>query len=36
LFVLERAMVQGLPARSLLTALGPGFAASCVALRHAA
>ena len=26
----------GLPARSLLTALGPGFTASCVALRHAA
>jgi alkylresorcinol/alkylpyrone synthase len=29
-------MVRGLPARSLLTALGPGFTASCVALRHAA
>src|SRR6266850_1890462 len=36
LFVLERAIMQGLPARSLLTALGPGFTASCVALRHAA
>jgi alkylresorcinol/alkylpyrone synthase len=36
LFVLERAIAQGLPARSLLTALGPGFTASCVALRHAA
>ena len=36
LFVLERAMARGLPARSLLTALGPGFTASCVALRHAA
>jgi alkylresorcinol/alkylpyrone synthase len=36
LFVLERALVRGLPARSLLTALGPGFTASCVALRHAA
>jgi len=36
LFVLERAHVQGLPARSLLTALGPGFTASCVTLRHAA
>ncbi|HWZ36926.1 MAG TPA: type III polyketide synthase [Bradyrhizobium sp.] len=36
LFVLERAMTQGLPKRSLLTALGPGFTASCVALRHAA
>ncbi|WP_024511787.1 type III polyketide synthase [Bradyrhizobium sp. ARR65] len=36
LFVLERAVAQGLPRRSLLTALGPGFTASCVALRHAA
>ena len=27
---------KGLPPRSLLTALGPGFTASCVALRHAA
>ena len=36
LFVLERAIERGLPARSLLTALGPGFTASCVALRHAA
>jgi alkylresorcinol/alkylpyrone synthase len=36
LFVLERALERGLPARSLLTALGPGFTASCVALRHAA
>jgi alkylresorcinol/alkylpyrone synthase len=36
LFVLERSLAQGLPARSLLTALGPGFTASCVALRHAA
>jgi alkylresorcinol/alkylpyrone synthase len=36
LFVLERARAQGLPQRSLLTALGPGFTASCVALRHAA
>jgi alkylresorcinol/alkylpyrone synthase len=35
LFVLERARAQGLPSRSLLTALGPGFTASCVALRHA-
>jgi alkylresorcinol/alkylpyrone synthase len=31
LFVLERARARGLPARSLLTALGPGFTASCVA-----
>jgi alkylresorcinol/alkylpyrone synthase len=36
LFVLERARAAGLPSRSLLTALGPGFTASCVALRHAA
>jgi alkylresorcinol/alkylpyrone synthase len=36
LFVLERARNEGLPPRSLLTALGPGFTASCVALRHAA
>ena len=36
LFILQRALAQGLPARSLLTALGPGFTASCVALRRAA
>ena len=36
LFVLEQARARGLPARSLLTALGPGFTASCVTLRHAA
>jgi alkylresorcinol/alkylpyrone synthase len=36
LFVLERARAKGLPARSLLTAIGPGFTASCVTLRHAA
>lgn len=36
LFVLERALAQGLPPQSLLTVLGPGFTASCVALRHAA
>ena len=36
LFVLERALAQGLPPQTLLTALGPGFTASCVALRHAA
>jgi alkylresorcinol/alkylpyrone synthase len=36
LFVLEKIRAKGLPARSLLTALGPGFTASCVALRHAA
>jgi alkylresorcinol/alkylpyrone synthase len=36
LFVLERTRACGLPPRSLLTALGPGFTASCVALQHAA
>jgi alkylresorcinol/alkylpyrone synthase len=36
LFVLEQACAKGLPPRSLLTALGPGFTASCVTLRHAA
>lgn len=36
LFVLERARDAGLPSRSLLTSLGPGFTASCVALQHAA
>jgi alkylresorcinol/alkylpyrone synthase len=36
LFVLQRALAKGLRRRSLLTALGPGFTASCVALRHGA
>jgi alkylresorcinol/alkylpyrone synthase len=36
LFVLQRALAKGLPRRSLLTALGPGFTASCVALGHSA
>jgi alkylresorcinol/alkylpyrone synthase len=36
LFALARARAEGLPPRALLTALGPGFTASCVALRHAA
>jgi alkylresorcinol/alkylpyrone synthase len=36
LFILERALAKGLPSRSLLTALGPGFTASCISLRHAA
>src|SRR6202165_3708278 len=36
LFVLEQVRARGLPARALLTALGPGFTARCVALRHAA
>jgi alkylresorcinol/alkylpyrone synthase len=33
LFVLERAIQRGLPARAVLTAMGPGFTASCVTLR---
>ena len=36
LFVLDRVLKSGLPSRSLLTALGPGFTASCVSIRHAA
>lgn len=36
LFVLKRSLAAGLPKRSLLMALGPGFTASCVALRAAA
>jgi alkylresorcinol/alkylpyrone synthase len=36
LFVLERARARKLRPRSLVTALGPGFTASCVSLRHAA
>jgi len=36
LFILERALAGGLPPRSLMTALGPGFTASCVSLRHSA
>lgn len=36
LFVLKRAVEAGLPDRTLLTALGPGFTASCVSLRAAA
>jgi len=34
LFVLDEARRAGLPHRSLLTALGPGFTVSCVSLRH--
>ena len=33
LFVLERVIQTGLPGRTLLTAMGPGFTASCVSLR---
>jgi alkylresorcinol/alkylpyrone synthase len=36
LFVLDRVIRAGLPARTLLTAMGPGFTASCVSLRRAA
>lgn len=36
LFVLERAMARGLAGRTLLTAMGPGFTASCVSLKAAA
>jgi alkylresorcinol/alkylpyrone synthase len=36
LFVLERLIRSGLPPRTLLTAMGPGFTASCVSLRQAA
>ena len=36
LFVLERVIRDGLPARTLLTAMGPGFTASCVALQRTA
>jgi alkylresorcinol/alkylpyrone synthase len=36
LFVLDRARRAGLPRRSVLTALGPGFTASTVTLRAAA
>jgi alkylresorcinol/alkylpyrone synthase len=33
LFVLDRLIAAGLPPRTLLTAMGPGFTASCVGLR---
>lgn len=36
LFILERNLARGLPQRSLMTALGPGFTASCVSLRRTA
>jgi len=36
LFVLERMLRAGLPPRSVLTAMGPGFSASCVSLKRAA
>jgi alkylresorcinol/alkylpyrone synthase len=36
LFVLERVIRAGLPQRCILTAMGPGFTASCLSLRKAA
>ncbi len=36
LFVLDRLIKAGLPPRTLLTAMGPGFTASCVSLQAAA
>ena len=36
LFVLERLIKQGLPRRTVLTALGPGFTCSCLSLAKAA
>ncbi len=34
LFVLERMLREGLPDLSLLTAMGPGFTAACLALER--
>jgi len=36
LFILERVIRAGLPERTLLTAMGPGFTASCASLKRAA
>ncbi|NKJ05328.1 type III polyketide synthase [Rhizobium sp. SG741] len=36
LFVLERAIAAGLPERSALVAMGPGFTASCITLKRVA
>ena len=36
LFVLQRAIAAGLPERSAMAALGPGFTASCVTLKRVA
>ena len=36
IFVLDRLIKAGLPARTVLTAMGPGFTASCVSLRAGA
>ncbi|HYI91131.1 MAG TPA: type III polyketide synthase, partial [Beijerinckiaceae bacterium] len=35
LFVLDRVLGGGAPPRAVLTALGPGFTASCVSLKAA-
>ncbi|WP_457298084.1 type III polyketide synthase [Phyllobacterium sp. P5_D12] len=35
LFVLDRVVEPGLPSRTLLTAMGPGFSVSCVSLKRA-
>ena len=36
LFVLDHMLRAGLPSRSVMTAMGPGFSASCVSLKKAA
>jgi alkylresorcinol/alkylpyrone synthase len=36
LFVPDRILRAGLPSRTLLTAMGPGFTSSCVSLKRAA
>lgn len=36
LFVLDRIIGEGLPKRSVLTAMGPGFTASCASLARTA
>jgi alkylresorcinol/alkylpyrone synthase len=36
LFVLQRLIEAGLPSRTLLTAMGPGFSVNCVSLKRAA
>lgn len=35
-FVLDRVIRAGLPSRTLLTAMGPGFTTSCVSLKRVA
>lgn len=36
LFVLDRTLRAGMPQRSVITAMGPGFSTSCVSLKRAA